>query len=48
MEAARVWLALIDQDDKALPNSSRFLRIELDKHALPEDRRAIADLLGGI
>jgi SacI restriction endonuclease len=45
MEAARVWLALIDQDDEALPTFIKILTAELDEHALPEDRRAIADLL---
>jgi hypothetical protein len=45
MEATRVWLALIDQDDEALPDFVRILTAELDEHALPEDRRAIADLL---
>ncbi len=48
MEAGRVWLALIDQDDDALPSFIRILTAELDEHALPEDRRAIADLLSSL
>jgi hypothetical protein len=48
MEAARVWLALIDQDDEALPDFIRILTAELDEHALPEDRRAIAVLLSSL
>jgi hypothetical protein len=48
MEAVRVWLALADQDDAALPNFLRVLADELDQHALLEDRRVFADLLGAI
>jgi len=48
MEAARVWLALIDQNDEALPTFIKVLTAELDEHALSEDRRAIADLLSSL
>jgi hypothetical protein len=48
MEAIRVWLALTDQDDEALPEFVAVLTAELDDHALPEDRRAFADLLNRI
>lgn len=48
MEAARVWLALVDQNDEALPAFIRILTAELEEHGLPEDRRAIAGLLGSL
>lgn len=48
MEAVRVWLALVDQDDKALPEFLTTLKDELELHGLPDDRRALADVLDGI
>jgi len=48
MEIVRVWLALIDQDDRTLPDFLTMLKDELERHGLPEDRRALADVLDGI
>jgi hypothetical protein len=45
MEAARVWLALIDQDDATLPEFVQLLTQEVDEHAPSEDRRALAGLI---
>jgi hypothetical protein len=46
LEAVRLWLPLLDQRDDALPGFIRLLADELDRHALAEDRRSFAGLLG--
>jgi hypothetical protein len=45
MEAIRVWLALADQEDEALPAFLRTLTDELDAHGLLSDRQSLAHLL---
>lgn len=45
LEAVRLWLPLLDQQDGTLPAFVRMLAEELDSHALIADRRALARLL---
>lgn len=45
LDAARLWLPLLDQQDNTLPAFVRLLADELDRHALADDRRSLARLL---
>jgi hypothetical protein len=45
LDAARLWLPLLDQQDSALPAFVRSMADELDRHALGDDRRSLARLL---
>jgi hypothetical protein len=45
MDASALWLALLDQSDRALPDFLRVLTEELDRHGHSSDRRAFAQLL---
>lgn len=48
IEAAKLWLPLLDQSEAALPEFLRTLTGELDQNGNSADRRAFATLLEGL